>query len=134
MTPLILVTLGRENDPLKLSSRVISSSIVVQLCAENQFSSSGEAKSNAAGVFRSLGSWLRSQVVAATTDHVRSIGLVKSKQPYMVVRKLSVLRLNNDGNMSSFSIKLRCGEDKNNLGEKMAGRLGSGHDKCLASY
>lgn len=36
----------------------------------------------------------------------------------MVIQKLSVLRPSNDGNMSSFSIKLRCGEDKNNLGRR----------------
>jgi hypothetical protein len=91
MTPLILATLGRENDPLKLSSRVISSTIVVQLCVENQFRSSDEAKWNAAGEFRRLGSVLRSQVVAATTCHVRFIGLGKSKQAYMAIQKLAVL-------------------------------------------
>lgn len=77
MIPLMLVTLGRENDPLKLPSRVISPLIVVQLCEENQFRSSGEARWNAAGVFWVLGSMLRSHVVAETTDHVRSIGSLR---------------------------------------------------------
>lgn len=76
MIPRILVTSGRENDPLKLSSRVISSSIVVQLCVENQFRSSDEANWNAAGEFWRLGSRLRSQVVAVATNHVRLIGLL----------------------------------------------------------
>lgn len=103
MIPLILVTLGRDNDPLKLPSRVISPLIVVQLCVENQFRSSGEARWNAAGVFWVLGSMLRLHVVAETTDHVRSVGLVERKHTYTAIQEMPVRSLNTDENGSSYA-------------------------------